>query len=101
MHKAQKLIEKACSNKLSKPDISLYKEVSEMWSSRPDMPGLTLKFVTRKIQGKDPKVQLLALELLDYATNFCDIPFHTQLASNSFMKVLQTLLLRRKLEPVV
>jgi len=46
---------------------------------------------------------LLALELLDYSTNYCDIPLHTQLASNTFMKSLQTLLLRRskKLKPVV
>ena len=40
-------------------------------------PAKTLKFVIRKMQDKSPKVQLLALELVDYATNACDIPFHT------------------------
>ena len=53
------------------------------------------------MQDKNPKVQLLALELLDYATNACDIPFHTQLGSRDFLKVIQTLLLRRKLADVV
>ena len=64
----------------------------------------TLRFVIRKLQDRNAKVQLLALELVDYATNACDIPFHTQLASRNFLKVVQTLLLRtgdRKLvEPV-
>ena len=34
---AQKMIEKACSKKLQKPDIKRYKECAEMWSSRPDL----------------------------------------------------------------
>ena len=37
LRSAQKLIEKACSKKLSKPDLKLYQECTKMWNSRPDM----------------------------------------------------------------
>ena len=33
----QKLIEKACSKKLAKPNIESYKECANMFNSRPDM----------------------------------------------------------------
>ena len=33
----QKLIEKACSKKLSKPNLKFYEECTAMWNSRPDM----------------------------------------------------------------
>ncbi len=64
-------------------------------------PQKTIKFITRKLQHKNPQVQLLALELLDYATNSCDLPLHIQFASLDFTKVIQALLLRRKIHQKV
>lgn len=97
----QAAIEKATSEALLRPDITYNTEVRDLISSRPDMPKEAIQYFKKRVISRNPKVQLLTLELLDFTVCNTSLPFHTQVASKDFLATLSQLYRSRDVDSSV
>ena len=51
--------------------------------------------------SKNPKTLFLTLELLEVASNACELPFHTQVASKDFLMLISALAAREQEQLVI
>lgn len=84
-------IERATSETLLRSDPVFNIAVKEIISSRPDMPKEAVQVFKKRIVARNPKIQILTLDLLDYLVAHLPLPFHTQVASRDFMMTLSQL----------
>ena len=87
----QSLIDHATSETLLRSDIYLNSQVKDQINSRPDMPKEAIQHLKKRLVSRNPKVQYLTLDLLDYIINSTSLPFHTQVASCDFLSTLSQL----------
>lgn len=84
-------IERATSETLLRSDPVFNSSVKEIINSRPDMPKEAVLLFKKRIVARNPKIQILTLDLLDYLVSQLSLPFHTQIASKDFLLTLSQL----------
>mmetsp|Transcript_19719 Transcript_19719/g.36327 ORF Transcript_19719/g.36327 Transcript_19719/m.36327 type:complete len:491 (-) Transcript_19719:6025-7497(-) len=92
----QLAIEKATSETLIHPDLQLNMQCVELINYRPDVPKEAIKVLKRRLLSRNPKVQLLTIELLDLAVDNCSLPLHNQVASKDFTSAISQLARNRE-----
>lgn len=91
-------IERATSETLLRPDPSFNSSVKDLINSRPDMPKEAIQILKKRIVARNPKVQILTLELLDFLVQALPLPFHTQVSSRDFMGTLSQIFKSKDVE---
>ncbi|OMJ75805.1 hypothetical protein SteCoe_24986 [Stentor coeruleus] len=84
----QAAIEKATHETLLRADPNYNSEVKDLVNSRPDMPKEAIQFFKKRVISRNPKIQILTLELLEYLVANTSLPFYTQVASKDFLSSL-------------
>ena len=84
-------IERATSETLLRSDPVFNSAVKEIISSRPDMPKEAVQVFKKRIVARNPKIQILTLDLLDFLVAHLPLPFHTQVSSRDFLMTLSQL----------
>ena len=91
-------IERATSETLLRPDPSFNSSVKDLINSRPDMPKEAIQILKKRIVARNPKVQILTLELLDFLVQALSLPFHTQVSSRDFIGTLSQIFKSKDVE---
>lgn len=60
-----------------------------------------MKVIKKKVASRNPRVQLLTLELLGQAVETCGLPLHTQVSSKDSIVILSSLVKNRETDPEV
>ncbi|OMJ81315.1 hypothetical protein SteCoe_18238 [Stentor coeruleus] len=84
----QVAIENATHETLLRPDPNYNSEVRDLVNSRPDMPKEAIQYFKKRVISRNPKIQILTLELLEYLVANTSLPFYTQVASKDFLSSL-------------
>ena len=84
----QTAIEKATSETLLRSDPTYTASVITLLNSRPDIPKEAIIHLKKRIISRNPKIQLLTLELLEESVRGTSLPFHTQVSSKDFLQTL-------------
>lgn len=84
----QAAIEKATHETLLRADPNYNSEVKDLVNSRPDMPKEAIQYFKKRVISRNPKIQILTLELLEYLVANTSLPFYTQVASKDFLSSL-------------
>ena len=99
MKSIQTAIEKATSDTLIRPDLQLNVTASDLINSKPDAPKEAIKHFKKRIISRNPKIQILTANLLDFCMNNCHLPFHTQVSSRYFNSTLENLIKGKDTDP--
>ena len=81
-------IERATSENLLRSDPYFNSSVKDLINSRPDMPKEAIQILKKRIVARNPKIQILTFELLDFLVQALPLPFHTQVSSRDFIAIL-------------
>ena len=84
-------IDKATSETLLRSDFKYNAIAKDLINSRPDIPKEAILCLKKRITSKNPKVQFLTLELLEFLVNNTSFSFHLQVASKDFLDILSQL----------
>lgn len=85
-------VTKATKDSLTKPDQAQNNAICDFVNKHPDKAELVVDAVKDRILEDDPKVQMLALFLLDQLMKKCSLPLHSQVGAKPFMNVIIQLL---------
>lgn len=81
-------IEKATSETLLRADPNYNAVVITLINSRPDIPKEAILHFKKRLIARNPKIQILAIDLLESTVNATSLTFHTQVASKDFLSTL-------------
>ena len=89
-------IERATSENLLRSDPLFNSYVKDLINSRPDMPKEAIQILKKRIVARNPKVQILTLDLIDFLVQVLSLPFHTQVSSRDFLSILSQIYKNRE-----
>ena len=64
----EKTIQQATDSICISPKLDLFDKIAQIANSRLEMPKECLKLVKKRMMNKNPRVQLLCLEIIEYLT---------------------------------
>lgn len=79
------MVDRATSDKLIGPDWSTNLEICDMLNHEPGQSKEVVKGIKKRLGSKNPKVQLLALTLLETVVNNCGDIVHMYIAEKDIL----------------
>lgn len=84
----EKTIQQATDSICIGPKLELFDKIAQIANSRPDMPKECLKLVKKRMCNKNPRIQVLCLELTEYLTCVSTLSFHQEIHAQDFLHVI-------------
>ncbi|KNC71725.1 hypothetical protein SARC_15734, partial [Sphaeroforma arctica JP610] len=85
----ERILDRATSDELLEPDLSLNTELCDILRQREVKAGQALNAIKRKISQRKPMITLLALNVLEMCVSNCGPYFAREVASESFMQQMR------------
>ena len=84
----EKTIQQATDSICISPKLDLFDKIAQIANSRLEMPKECLKLVKKRMMNKNPRVQLLCLEMIEYLTCVSTQPFYQEIHKHEFLHLI-------------